>query len=90
MTAKYIAIPAKGFLTAIEKLSQLDRIRVFKTVYMLSLNPFYPSLRTKKLKGTHGYYASSVNMDIRIIWEFQNGRIIFMADVGHHDILNKY
>ncbi|MDR2692650.1 MAG: hypothetical protein LBB74_00335 [Chitinispirillales bacterium] len=53
-------------------------------------DPFYPSLRTKKLKGKSGRYESSVNMDIRLIWRFENGKIILLLNIGHHDILKNY
>lgn len=58
---------------------------------ILGRDPFYPSLRTKKMKGYFGEYESSVNMDIRIIWQFDDddNEIIVALDVGHHDVLTK-
>jgi mRNA-degrading endonuclease YafQ of YafQ-DinJ toxin-antitoxin module len=50
----------------------------------------YPSLRTKKIQGVSDLYESSVNMDIRIIWHYENDDLIILADVGHHDILNQF
>ena len=47
-------------------------------------NPFYPSLRTKKVQGIDGVFELSVNMDIRILWKYENGVIILLLDVGHH------
>ena len=32
----------------------------------------------------------SVNMDIRIIFEFDSETIIILVDIGHHDILKKF
>ena len=35
-------------------------------------NPTHPSLRTKKIKGLDNTWESSINMDIRIIWFYQD------------------
>jgi hypothetical protein len=29
-------------------------------------------------------------MDIRVIWYYEGDKLIFLLDVGHHDILNQY
>ena len=51
-------------------------------------NPFYLSLRTKKVQGLDNVFEMSVNMDIRILWRYENGVIILLIDIGHHkDIL---
>lgn len=51
-------------------------------------NPFYPSLRTKNVQGLDNVFEMSVNMDIRILWRYENGVIILLIDIGHHkDIL---
>jgi mRNA-degrading endonuclease YafQ of YafQ-DinJ toxin-antitoxin module len=63
---------------------------VAKTIKLLAEDPAYKSLRTKKMKGKNRYYESSVNMDIRILWEYQNNNVIALFKVGHHDILRKY
>ena len=50
--------------------------------------PFYPSLRTKKVQGLTNVFEMSVNMDIRILWKYEDGVIILLLDIGHHkDIL---
>jgi len=43
----------------------------------------------KKIKGSDILFESSINMSIRVIWTYQNENLIFMIDIGHHDILNK-
>lgn len=53
-------------------------------------NVLHPSLRTKKIKGYKDLYESSINMDIRIIWYFENEKLIILLDIGHHDILKKF
>ena len=47
-------------------------------------NPFHPSLRTKKVQGLDNVFEMSVNMDIRILWKYENGVIILLLDIGHH------
>ena len=37
-----------------------------------------------------GLFECSVNMDIRIIWYYEDGVMIILLDVGHHDILRQY
>ncbi len=32
----------------------------------------------------------SVNMDIRILWYYENDRVILLIDIGHHDILKRF
>jgi mRNA-degrading endonuclease YafQ of YafQ-DinJ toxin-antitoxin module len=86
----YRAFPTDVFKKELDKLSDIEKRMVFKTVAVLEQNPFYPSLRTKKLKGKQDLFECSVNMDIRIIWRFKDRRLIIMLDVGHHDILKKY
>ena len=55
---------------------------------LLVQDPFYPSLRTKKVQGIDDFFEMSVNMDIRILWQYKDGIIILLLDVGHHkDIL---
>ena len=93
MTAKkYDTIPTKTFLKELAKLSDEEKDLVMDTLEILAQDPFYPSLRTKKmrLKKKKGLYESSVNMDIRFFWKFQDNQIILLADVGHHDVLKKY
>jgi len=88
---KYEIVPSNTFLKELNKLSDAHKNRVLDTLEILKRTPFYPSLRTKKLKG--GYderFESSVNMDIRVIWRFDGDRIIIALDVGHHDVLKKY
>ena len=57
---------------------------------LLAQNPIHPSLRTKRIQGTDGLHESSINMDIRVIWYFEDNVTIILADVGHHDILKQF
>ena len=57
---------------------------------LLSENPYHPSLRTKRIQGTADLFECSVNMSIRIIWYYEDDKIIILVDIGHHDILKKF
>jgi len=71
-------------LTAQEKKQLKNKLK------LLAQNPIHPSLRTKRIQGTDGLYESSINMDIRVIWYFEDNATIILADVGHHDILKQF
>ena len=71
-----------------KKLSVPEQKAVMQKLKMLTENPFYPSLKTKKVQGLNNVFEMSVNMDIRILWRYENEVIILLIDIGHHkDIL---
>ena len=90
MKAKYIVVYEDSFKRELKKLSDTYQKMVLKKLKILESNPYYPSLRTKKMESGTGYYESSINMDIRILWYFKENSIIVLTDVGHHDVLKKY
>jgi len=77
----------KTFTKCLKKLSANEQSAVERKLVVLAKDPFYHSLRTQKYRSRKGVYESSVNMDIRVLWTFEDGRIILLRDVGHHDIL---
>lgn len=78
----------KAFEKDLKKLSVSEQKVVAQKLRILAENPFYPSLRTKKVQGLNNVFEMSVNMDIRILWQYENGVIILLIDIGHHkDIL---
>ena len=78
----------KVFEKDLKKLSASEQKAVAQKLKILSENPFYPSLRTKKVQGFDDIFEMSVNMDIRILWRYENSVIILLIDIGHHkDIL---
>jgi mRNA-degrading endonuclease RelE of RelBE toxin-antitoxin system len=79
--------PTKSFTKILKKLSQNEQRAVARKLVILSQNPYHPSLRTKKVQSLDDVFECSVNMDIRILWMYKNGRIILLLDIGHHDIL---
>ncbi|MDR2577643.1 MAG: hypothetical protein LBC70_02390 [Chitinispirillales bacterium] len=86
----HIVYLTKKFKKEFKKLSSANQQKVMDTVVALREDPFYPSLRTKKMRGKNRDYECSVNMDIRIIWRYKDGFLIILLDVGHHDVLKKY
>lgn len=58
-----------------------------KTLELLELNPYHPSLRLHKLKGSlSGLHAVSVNISYRITLEFLvQGKEILPVNIGKHD-----
>lgn len=78
----------KAFEKGLKKLSAPEQNAVAQKLSLLIENPFYPSLRTKKVQGLNNIFEMSVNMDIRILWCYENGVIILLLEIGHHnDIL---
>ncbi|MBM7549717.1 type II toxin-antitoxin system YafQ family toxin [Peptoniphilus gorbachii] len=76
------------FLKHYKKLSNVEKNQFKNKLKIFIENPTHPSLRTKKNKGLYNTWESSINMDIRIIWFYQDDELIFLIDTGHHDILN--
>jgi len=58
-----------------------------KTLSILEINPFHPSLRLHRLSGRlDGLYSVSITLSYRITLEFLiNGEDIVPVDVGDHD-----
>jgi mRNA-degrading endonuclease YafQ of YafQ-DinJ toxin-antitoxin module len=60
-----------------------------KTLKLLELDPYHPSLRLHKLQGKlEGIFSVSINITYRITIDFiiEDSEIILL-DVGHHDEL---
>lgn len=74
----------KEFEKNLKSLTNQEQKLVANKLKLLLLNPFYPYLRTKKVQGLVNVFEMSVNMDIRILWKYEDGIIILLLDVGHH------
>lgn len=66
-----------------------EKEQIKNKIKIMAKNPMHPSLRSKRIKGTKHLFEFSVNMDIRIIWYYENDLIVILSDIGHHDILKK-
>ncbi len=67
-----------------------EKKQIQRKMQLLAQNPMHPSLRTKRIQGNEELFECSVNMDIRIIWYYEDDKVIVTVDVGHHDILKQY
>lgn len=83
---KFKIILTKKFEKNLKKLSNIEQKQVAVKLKQLQKDPYYPPLRTKKIKGFEGLFESSVNMDIRILWQYKGSDIIISLDIGHHSI----
>ena len=81
---------SKAFKKHYKKLSDAEKKQTKKKLCFFIENPLHPTLRTKKIQDAVDIWESSVNMDGRIIWFYENGELILLLDIGHHDILNKF
>ncbi len=63
------------------------RASYLKTLQLLELNPFHPSLRLHALSGKlQGLHSVSINLSYRVTLEFLiSDREIILIDVGDHD-----
>ena len=73
-----------------KKLADKEKEQFKRKMRLFVENPFHPSLRTKHIQGAKDYFEFSVNMDIRVIWFYENDKMIIIVDVGPHDILKKF
>lgn len=80
----------KRFVKNVKRLSAAERTQLKKKLELLMQDPLYPSLRTKRIQGTTDLFEFSVNMDVRVIWQYDGDAIILLLDIGHHDILNQF
>jgi mRNA-degrading endonuclease YafQ of YafQ-DinJ toxin-antitoxin module len=73
---------ARKFLRKHEIHSQYE-----KTLRLLELDPFHPSLRTHKLEGRlQDLFSVSINMSYRIVLEMEiNDEEIILINIGSHD-----
>jgi addiction module RelE/StbE family toxin len=74
----------RQFQKNFQSLSITEQKTVKAKIALLAKDPFYPSLRTKKVKGIENVFEMSVNMDIRIVWQYEDDVIILLLDIGHH------
>ena len=81
---------SKAFKKHYQNLSSSEKQQTKKKLEFFIENPMHPSLRTKKIQGAKGIWESSITMDIRMIWFYENDELIILLDIGHHDILKKF
>jgi mRNA interferase RelE/StbE len=71
-----------------KKLNSEEKRTLASKLGLLSENQYHPSLRTKKVQGTDDIFECSINMSIRMTWQYRE-ETIFLRTVGNHDnVLN--
>ena len=75
---------SEKFRDNVRQFSEKEKRQIKSKLEIMCSNLRHPSLRTKKMKGTRKIYESSVNMDIRITWQYTEGGIL-LRNIGHHD-----
>lgn len=82
----------KGYKKLTKGNSKLQK-QFAKALKLIEKNPFYPSLKTHKVdtKNYTKVYSSSVNGDVRIIWNFDedNNLVILLLETGTHSGANQ-
>lgn len=65
--------------------SRLGR-RIVKTIKLLSIDPFYPGLRTHMVEVSEigKLYSSRITGDLRILWSVKEGDTVFLHRIGGH------
>jgi mRNA interferase RelE/StbE len=66
------------------KLNEEIKKRVKTKLKLMAENPMHPSLRTKRVQGTQNIFEASVNMSIRITWQYVESGIL-LRNIGEHD-----
>ena len=72
---KYKITYTKRFEKRLKKLSAIEKKQIKAKVELLADNPLHPSLRTKRIQGTDHLFECSVNMDITVRPNIQEGTI---------------
>ena len=71
-------------------LTTLEKKQLKNKLKLLAQNPSHPSLYIKRIQGTTDLFECSVNMDICIIWYYEDDKMIILVGAGHHDILKQF
>ena len=66
------------------KLNDEIKKKVKNKLKLMAENPMHPSLRTKRVQGTQHIFEASINMNIRITWQYAENDIL-IRNIGEHD-----
>ncbi len=72
------------FKKSYKQLSKEEKKTLQKKLILMMKNPHHPSLRTKKVQGTDNIFECSVNMAVRMTWQYE-GDSILLRVIGEHD-----
>ncbi|NJD02346.1 MAG: hypothetical protein FIA99_07070 [Ruminiclostridium sp.] len=71
-----------------QKLDDEIKKKVKVKLKQMAENPMHPSLRTKRVQGTQHVFEASINMSIRMTWQYVESGIL-LRNIGEHDITLK-
>ena len=54
---------------------------------LMSENPKHPSLRTQKIKSEKDIFEASINMNIRVTWQYSKNKILLICVGPHNKVL---
>ncbi len=74
----------EGFKKAWKQLSGEQKTLARKAIEHLATNIRYPSLRTKKIRGTESIWEARVSRSVRTTFQIE-GNIIILRNIGEHD-----
>ncbi|MDT8900400.1 type II toxin-antitoxin system YafQ family toxin [Anaeroselena agilis] len=63
--------------------------QVEKFLRLIEENPRHPSLRIKKIQGTADIFEASVNMSIRVSFQYIKPDTVYLRNIGEHDMTLK-
>ncbi len=75
---------AESFKRAWKQLNEEQQALARKAIENLMTNMRYPSLRLKKIKGTHGIWEARVGRSLRMTFHIE-GDVIVLRNIGQHD-----
>ena len=67
----------------------VDIGQVEKFLRLIADEPRHPSLRVKKIQGTTDIFEASVNMAIRVTFQFIKPETIYLRNIGEYDMTLK-
>jgi len=74
----------KSFLRGIRRLPEKLKDEITAQLILLQLNPFTPTLHTKRLHGPlAGLYSFRIDHDYRVLFSLEYGISIHLIDIGH-------
>jgi mRNA interferase RelE/StbE len=73
-----------SFREGVRRLSSEAKKQLKKKLELMVENPRHPSLRSKKIQGIDGIFEASVNMDIRMTWQYTEDGIL-LRKIGEHE-----
>ncbi len=75
---------SKDFIKQASALPTKIQVQLDTLIHILSKDPFYPTLHTKKLKGDLKHLLSfRITRDWRVIFVFQSSDIIRLVSIGN-------